>query len=100
MVSLAKIPFRRKLHITATLFDSATGTVTFYDGGTSIGTGTISDISATLTTSSLAIGTHNITATWPGDAYHSAAASNSLVQVISIHPGNHTVDGWCAELRS
>ncbi|MGB0065941.1 MAG: chitobiase/beta-hexosaminidase C-terminal domain-containing protein, partial [Terracidiphilus sp.] len=53
---------------TATISSGPTGTITFYDGGTSIGTGTISGGSATLTTNGLAVGAHSITASWLGNA--------------------------------
>ena len=56
---------------TATVTSSASGTpagtVTFFDNGVSIGTGALnSGASATLSTSSLAAGTHPITATYGG----------------------------------
>src|SRR6185369_11534086 len=51
----------------------ATGSVDFSDNGTAIGSGTLdSGGSATLTTSSLDVGSHPITATYAGDAGHSA----------------------------
>src|ERR1022692_4142031 len=42
--------------------------VTFYDSGTSIGTGNTQGGAANLTTSSLAAGAHTITATYAGDS--------------------------------
>lgn len=48
---------------------TVTGTVTFYDGTTSLGTApVINGLSATLTTSSLAGGTHNIYAAYGGNS--------------------------------
>ena len=44
--------------LTATVTSGATGTVTFEDGATSIGTGTIASGVATLTVSALTVGTH------------------------------------------
>jgi hypothetical protein len=67
---------------TATLPSDATGTVTFLDGATSIGTGSISGGTATLIASSLAVGTHSITATWPGDANYTAGSESALSQTI------------------
>ena len=60
-----------------------TGSVTFYDGATSLGTGTLNGISqATLTTSSLAAGTHSITARYAGDTGNAISVSGALsVQV-------------------
>ncbi len=45
-----------------------TGSVTFNDGLTSLGSGVISNGVATFTTSSLAAGTHRFTIAYPGDA--------------------------------
>jgi hypothetical protein len=44
-----------------------TGTVTFFDGGSSIGTGTLSGGVASFTTSGLVVGSHAITASYGGD---------------------------------
>lgn len=46
---------------------TATGSVTFLDSGSPIGTGTISSGVATFTTSALAVGNHTITTTYGGD---------------------------------
>ena len=59
-----------------------TGTVTFLDGTTVIGTGTLSAGVATLTISSLAVGTHSITASYGGDPNFSATVSGTLTQVV------------------
>lgn len=59
-----------------------TGTVSFLDGTTLIGQGTISAGAATLTTSSLSDGAHSITAVYNGDANFVAAASAPLAQSI------------------
>jgi hypothetical protein len=68
---------------TATISGGPTGTVTFYDGGASIGTGTINGTTATLTTSSLIAGSHTITASWPGNSSYSAVTSGAITQVVS-----------------
>ncbi len=66
-----------------------TGAVTFYDGGTSIGTGTLNFTSgqdeATLTTSALGAGTHAITAAYTsGDAnFVPSAPSAAVTQVVN-----------------
>ena len=55
---------------------TATGTVTFYDGGAPIGTVTLSGGVATLTTSSLSVGTHSLTAVYNGDTdFHFSESS-------------------------
>jgi hypothetical protein len=68
---------------TATISSGPTGTVTFYDGSTSLGTGTISGTTATLTTSALKVGSHAITANWAGNSSYSAVTSSALTQVVS-----------------
>ena len=67
---------------TATVSSGPVGSITFYDGTTSIGTGTISGTAATLSTSSLSIGVHTITAKWLGNANYSAVTSGSLTETI------------------
>ena len=47
---------------------TATGTVTFQDGGVTIATVTLSNNEATFTTSYSVVGSHSITATYSGDA--------------------------------
>jgi hypothetical protein len=71
-----------------------TGTVTFFDGTTSIGTGTLASVgatsaTATLTTSSLSSGTHTIMATYAGTAAtagagaYAASASATIAEVVT-----------------
>jgi Bacterial Ig-like domain (group 3)/Fibronectin type III domain/Putative Ig domain len=61
----------------------ATGTVTFADGGTPIGTGTLSGGVATYATSSLATGTHSIVATYGGDGNFNGSTSNTVAQTVN-----------------
>jgi hypothetical protein len=68
---------------TATISSGPTGTITFYDSGTSIGTGTISGTTATFTTTTLAVGTHAITAGWAGNTNYSAVKSSAITQTVS-----------------
>jgi hypothetical protein len=62
----------------------ATGTVTFKDGSTTLGTGTL-DASgkAMYSTSALLGGSHSITAEYAGDANFSAVTSSALTQTIT-----------------
>ncbi len=64
--------------LTATLPSPAnppTGTVVFMDGGAQIGSATISSGAASITISSLAAGTHNVTAVYSGDTSYQPATS-------------------------
>ena len=61
-----------------------TGTVTFADGSTALGTGTLNSAGqAIYSTSSLTLGTHSITASYGGDANFLASASAALSQVVN-----------------
>ncbi|MGD0796992.1 MAG: Ig-like domain repeat protein [Acidobacteriaceae bacterium] len=66
--------------LTATTSPSAaTGTVTFYDGGISIGTGTLNGSGvATFTVSAITSGTHNYTATYGGNASYNSSTSSAV----------------------
>jgi hypothetical protein len=72
--------------VTTTGSTLPTGTVTFNDGATALGTGTISTVGgfqvATFATSTLAVGTHSITAVYGGDANNAGSTSAILSQVI------------------
>jgi len=62
-----------------------TGNVTFFDGATALGPlTTLSGGVATYTTSSLAAGTHSITAQYAGDANFSGSTSSALSQVVAV----------------
>jgi hypothetical protein len=57
---------------------SATGTVTFYNGATALGSTTLSSGAATLSVPGFTPGTYSLTAQYGGDASHSAAVSPVL----------------------
>src|SRR5205807_1299552 len=60
-----------------------TGTVTFQDAATTLGTGTLSGGTATFTTSGLGTGAHSITAIYGGDANFTGSTSPILTQTIN-----------------
>jgi hypothetical protein len=61
-----------------------TGTVTFLDGSTVLGTGTLDDNGqATFTTSALQIGDHPITAVYGGDSNFNGSMSGILTQTVN-----------------
>ncbi len=60
------------------------GTVTFKNGGTTLGTGTLSGGQASFSTSALSVGTHTITADYAGDAnFNLSSGTLSGGQVVS-----------------
>ncbi len=62
---------------------TATGTVTFKDGATTLGTGTLSAGQATFATSSLTVATHSITAVYGGDPNFVSSTSSALSQAVN-----------------
>ena len=70
---------------TATLTASAgatTGTVSFYEGATLLGQGTVNGGAATYTTSVLAAGTHSITASYAGDVNFMPVTSSAATVTV------------------
>jgi hypothetical protein len=71
--------------LTATVTpSSATGTVTFLEGSTTLGTGALSAGTATFTTSTLATGSHVLTASYGGDARNGAGTSNPVTETVGL----------------
>ena len=59
------------------------GTMTFFDGTTKLGSASLgSSLTAAFTTSSLALGSHSITAAYSGDSNFAGSASGVLVETI------------------
>jgi hypothetical protein len=86
--SLNPVPEGQAITLTANVAGLAAigvapaGTVTFLDSGTVIGTGTLTGNAATFTTT-LAPGTHSITAAFAGDANYTASTSAALSVVVN-----------------
>ncbi len=59
-----------------------TGTVTFYDGSTELGSAGLTGGSASFTASSMPVGTDSITAVYSGDANFSTSTSAALAQTV------------------
>ena len=60
-----------------------TGTVTFLDGTTTLGTGTLGSGSAKFMTNALGVGAHSITASYGGDTNFNTAKSGVLTQTVN-----------------
>lgn len=66
----------------------ATGTVTLLDDTTTIATITLANGIGSATISNLTVGTHQITASYGGDANDSSAVSSAVAQVVTAVPAN------------
>jgi len=94
--SLNPSVFGQSLTFTATVSAVApatgtpTGTVTFLDGGSSIGTGTVSAGVATFTTSALAAGNHTITASYGGDGSFNGSTGSLTGNPQVVNKANST----------
>ena len=86
--SLSTSAFGQAVTFTATVKPASgsgtpTGTVTFNDGATALGTGTLSGGTATFTTSGLGAGVHSITAVYGGDANFAGGTSPVVMQTVN-----------------
>jgi len=84
--SLNPSTYGQSVTFTATVTSSSgtpTGTVTFKDGTTTLGSVTLSAGMAHFTTAKLTAGTHSITAAYGGSATFSASTSTTLSQVVN-----------------
>lgn len=78
--------YGQQVTFTATLTSAAgqpTGTVTFLEGATTLGTGTLSDGVATFTTASLSVDSHSISAVYGGEGAFAGSTSSVLNQAIA-----------------
>jgi hypothetical protein len=84
--------------IASILPSGATGTVTFMDGSTILGTANLNFATATLGVPNLSAGTHSLTASYSGDANDSAGTSATLSQVVD-QPANATTTSLGSSLN-
>jgi len=79
--------FGQSVQITATVTSAGpvpTGNVTFSDGATVISSSALNGSGqASFTTNSLSVGSHSITASYPGDGYSQPSTSTVLTQVVN-----------------
>ena len=77
------VTFTASVGTTGAFVAIPTGTVQFFDGATSLGTATLGvNATATLTTSTLIIGTHPITAVYAGSSTTTGSTSAVLQQIV------------------
>jgi len=84
--SLNPSAFGQQVTFSATVSppSGATGTVTFMDGGSTLGTSALNASGvATFSTSTLAAGPHSITAQYSGDGTHTGSTSPAFLQTVN-----------------
>ncbi|MCX7003062.1 MAG: Ig-like domain repeat protein [bacterium] len=87
--------YGNRVTLTATVTPAtATGPVTFKDGATTLGTGTLSGSVATYATSTLPAGLHILTAVYDGDFNYLGSSSTNYAQ--TVNPKALTVTGITA----
>ena len=85
------------IELTATVAPTAaTGTVTYYDGSTSLGSGTLGSGTSKLAVSTLSTGTHTLTATYGGSSTY--AGSTSAAVTVTITSTSSTASTACNSL--
>ena len=84
--------FGQTVTLTATISPNAvTGTVTFLDGSTVLGTANVVNWVATLPVNSLSVGAHNLSATYSGDSSYLASPAGSVAVTVAKGSGNPVV---------
>jgi uncharacterized repeat protein (TIGR01451 family) len=81
------VTFKATVNVNSPGAGTPTGTVTFYDGSTKLGTGTLSGGVATFTTSTLPVGSNSITAVYGGDTNDQGSTSKVFTQQVDYHFG-------------
>jgi hypothetical protein len=94
LASATNVVYGQPITFTATVTSGSgtpTGYVTLYDGGTSMGTITLSGGTGTLIVSNLPVGTHNVFATYSGDANFAPTSSTPITITVSQDSTTTTV---------
>lgn len=81
--SINPCSYGQSITLTATVSTSGSGSVTFRDGSTTLGSSSLSGGNAALTTTGLSVGTHSLTAVYSGDADNAASTSPVLPQTVN-----------------
>src|SRR5208282_672541 len=76
------VTFTATISVSSPGSGTPTGTVTFYNGSATLGTGSMSGGIATFSVSSLSVGTHSIKAIYSGDTNFKTSTSAILTQIV------------------
>lgn len=85
--SASTVFFGQPVTLTATVSGvSPTGTVTFKDGTTALGTAALTGTTASFTSTTLSAGAHSFTATYNGDASNDVSTSSVVTVTVNARP--------------
>ncbi|WP_309621707.1 autotransporter domain-containing protein [Novosphingobium sp.] len=85
--SAATVFFGQPVTLTATVGGvSPTGTVTFKDGTTTLGTVSLTGTTASFSSTTLSAGAHSLTATYNGDASNDVSTSSAVSVTVNARP--------------
>ena len=82
--SLSPTSYGQVVSLTATISAGPTGLVSFYSDSVQIGQAPINGTTATLVTTGLPLGSHSITASWPGNASYNPVSSSAITQTVNV----------------
>jgi len=89
------------LQVSSTANGTPSGGVTILDGSTPLATLTLdSNGDAALSTSTLAVGSHTLTATYTGDSGHNPASSSAIVVIVQTIATNASLSASATSLAS
>jgi sugar lactone lactonase YvrE len=88
--AFASLPITLTANVSSTT-STPTGTVIFYNGLAAVGSATVTNGVATLTTTQLPAGTDSITAAYQGDNNDSTSTSSAMVVTITLVPSTLTI---------
>ena len=89
-LSAASVTYGTLVTLTATVPPAASGTVTFYNNGSTVlGAGSVSGGTATFSSSTLAAGSYSITAAYSGDSNYNSSTSSP--QSLTVNQATATV---------
>ena len=83
------VTFTATVGVQAPSIGTPTGVITFAEGATTLGTGTLAGGIATFSTGSLSVGTHTITAVYGGNINFAGSTSNGLI--LTINKADQTI---------
>ncbi len=85
-ISYAGVPLTLSATILGSGLAMPSGTVVFYDAGIQIGSAPVTVGAAQITTASLSVGQHSLTASYNGDVNSAASSSPSLAETVAPAP--------------